>query len=194
MAFAFYIAPSMSKSITNVLSIRCKIVVEGESANVGVRPVIVKLDEAQIKQAFSQEQLNMFKSILLSAGSLMTGSSLSEHKKTELANKIKITINEMIHNPVGKLPRVKYSHFISKKLNYSYNYLTTVFAEVKGITIENFIIQRKIERVKELIHYGNLTFTEIAFHMQYSSISHLSSQFKRIIGLTLTQFKSLKQK
>ena len=102
-------------------------------------------------------------------------------------------ITEMIHHS-DELPEVNYSDHISKKLNHDYTYLSNIFSEVKGITIQQFIIIHKIERVKELIIYGELNITEIAWKMNYSSVAHLSNQFKKVTGLTPSHFKQLKDK
>ena len=116
-----------------------------------------------------------------------------EDKKSILVEKIKTLIIEMIHY-TDELPKVNYSIYMSQKLNLNYTYLANLFAEVKGITIEQFIIIHKIERVKELIIYDELSLTEIASLMQYSSVAHLSKQFKKITGLTPSHFKQLKNK
>lgn len=92
------------------------------------------------------------------------------------------------------MPNLKYSAYISQKLNYNYTYLANLFSEVKGITIENFIIMHKIERVKELLIYDELNLTEISYLLEYSSVAHLSKQFKNMTGLTPTFFKNLKIK
>ncbi|HTN36938.1 MAG TPA: AraC family transcriptional regulator, partial [Arachidicoccus sp.] len=116
-----------------------------------------------------------------------------DDKKSVLIEKIKNLIIEMVHY-TDELPEVNYSEFISEKLGYDYTYLANVFSEVKGTTIQHFIIMHKIERVKELLLYEELNLTEIAFKMHYSSVAHLSSQFKKVTGLTPTFFKKLKDK
>jgi len=166
--------------------------VENDTDSDGFKPLIIELGEAQIRHTFSAEQLNLIKDALVTNGYLREDQLSVENQKKELADKIKATIIEMVYN-TEILPSTKYSHYISKKLNYSYNYLTTVFAEIKGITIENFIILHKIEKVKDLIIYSRLNLSEIAVRMQYSSISHLSSQFKKVTGLTPSQYKKIKQ-
>jgi AraC-like DNA-binding protein len=99
----------------------------------------------------------------------------------------------MIHY-ADELPTVNYSDYISQKLNHDYTYLSNMFSEVKGITIQQFIIIHKIERVKELLLYNELNLTEISYKLNYSSVAHLSNQFKKITGLSPTYFKNLKQK
>ena len=107
--------------------------------------------------------------------------------------KIKNVIIEMVHY-TDELPKINFSVYLSDKLNYDYTYLSNLFSETEGTTIEQFILLHKIERVKELIIYDELNLTEIAFKLHYSSVSHLSSQFKKITGLTPSFFKSLKNK
>nr|MBA3972339.1 AraC family transcriptional regulator [Bacteroidota bacterium] len=110
-----------------------------------------------------------------------------------LIEKIKNVITEMIHYS-DELPKVNYSDYISKKLNYDYTYLANIFSEVKGITIQQFIIIHKIERVKELLLYDELNLTEISYKLHYSSVSHLSKQFRKVTGLSPSFYKQLKQK
>ncbi len=110
-----------------------------------------------------------------------------------LVEKIKNVIVEMVHY-ADELPKTNFSYYLSDKLNYDYTYLSNLFSEVKGITIERFIIAHKIERVKEMLVYNELTLSSIAVKMQYSSVSHLSSQFRKVTGLTPTHFKKMKQK
>jgi AraC-like DNA-binding protein len=122
-----------------------------------------------------------------------TGLELMNDKKALLIEKIKKIIIEMVHY-VDELPKTNFSDYLSEKLNYDYTYLANLFSEVQGITIEKFIISHKIERVKELIIYDELNLTEIAWLMHYSSVAHLSNQFKKITGLTPSHFKKLKDK
>ncbi len=116
-----------------------------------------------------------------------------DDNKSILIEKIKNVITEMIHYS-DEIPRVNYSDYISEKLNYDYTYLANIFSEVKGITIQQFIIMHKIERVKELLLYDELNLTEISFKLHYSSVAHLSNQFKKVTGLSPSFYKQLKQK
>jgi AraC-like DNA-binding protein len=118
---------------------------------------------------------------------------LLDDKRSILIEKIKNVITELIHYS-DELPRVNYSDYISEKLGYDYTYLSNIFSEVKGTTIQQFIIINKIERVKELLLYDELNLTEIAYKLHYSSVAHLSNQFKKITGLSPSFFKQLKQK
>ena len=114
-------------------------------------------------------------------------------KKAVLIEKIKILITDLIHHTIN-LPKMNYSDYLSEKLNYDYSYLSNIFSEEKGITIGQFIIIHKIERAKELIMYGELNLTEISRDLHYSNVTHLSNQFKKITGLTPSQFKKLKDR
>jgi AraC-like DNA-binding protein len=124
---------------------------------------------------------------------LLSGLELMDDKRAVLIERIKKVIIEMIHY-TDELPKVNFSDFLSEKLNYDYTYLANLFSEVEGTTIEKFIIAHKIERVKELIIYDEMNLTEIAWNMHYSSVAHLSNQFKKITGLTPSHFKNLKNK
>jgi AraC-like DNA-binding protein len=116
-----------------------------------------------------------------------------DDKKSVLIEKIKNIIIELIHYS-DELPKVNYSDYISEKMGMDYTHLSKLFSEVRGITIEHFIIAHKIERVKELLLYDELNLTQISYIMNYSSVSHLSKQFKKVTGLTPTFFKNLKDK
>jgi AraC-like DNA-binding protein len=116
-----------------------------------------------------------------------------DDKKAILIERIKNVIVEMVHY-ADDLPKTNFSDFLSAELNYDYNYLSNIFSETQGVTIEHFIILHKIEKVKELIIYNELNLTEIAWKLRYSSAAHLSSQFKKITGLTPSYFRSLKKK
>ena len=124
---------------------------------------------------------------------LKSGLELLENKKSILIEKIKNVITEMIHYS-DEIPKVNYSDYISEKLGYDYTYLANTFSEVKGVTIQQFIIIHKIEKVKELILYGELSLAEIAYKLHYSSPAHLSNQFKKVTGLTPSFYKKMKQK
>ena len=124
---------------------------------------------------------------------MKSGLELMENKKAILIEKIKLVIIEMVHYS-DEYPRIKNSKFISEKLQNDYTYLANLFSEVTGITIEQYIIAHKIERVKELLLYDELNLTEISYKLNYSSVAHLSNQFKKITGLTPTFFKKLKEK
>ncbi len=171
-----------------MVSIRCKMIVKSELESMGLHHLVVELGEVEIKEALSSKKLAVLKANLLKSGL-----ELMDDKKAMLIEKIKNVIVEMIHYS-DELPATNFSDFLSEKLNYDYNYLSNLFSEVKGITIEHFIISHKIERVKELLIYNELTLTEIARKLRYSSVSHLSNQFKKVTGLTPSFFKNMRHK
>lgn len=148
----------------------------------------VDLGEAEIKEDITTQQRDQLSLILHAAGL-----ELMDDKKAVLIGKIKAVIVEMVHY-ADEFPKVKNSHYISEKLQLDYTYLSNIFSETTGITIEHFIINHKIEKVKELLLYDEFSLTEIAFKLNYSSVAHLSSQFKKITGLTPSYFKKLKWK
>ena len=171
-----------------MVSIRCKMIVKDELSKLGIKYVVLELGMVEVCENISQEQHDT-----LNKNLLKSGLELLDNKKSILIEKIKNVIVEMIHYTV-ELPKVNYSNYISEKLGYDYTYLSNVFSEVKGITIQQFIINNKIERVKELLLYEELNLTEISYKLHYSSVSHLSTQFKKITGLTPSYYKQLKAK
>lgn len=178
----------MKLYIKYMVSIRCKMVVKAELDTLGLHYTTVELGVVEIMEEITNEQRSKLKAALLESGL-----ELMEDKRAMLIEKIKIVITEMIHY-TDELPRVNYSEYISKTMGYDYTYLANIFSEVKGITIEHYIIAHKIEKVKELLLYDELNLTEISYKMNYSSVSHLSTQFKKVTGLTPTFFKNLKDK
>ncbi len=172
--------------IRNMVSLRCKMIVMSELESLGLHHTIVELGEVEIKEILSDEIHDALKLALLKSGL-----ELMDDKKAMLIEKIKNVVVEMIHYS-DELPKTNFSDFLSKKLNYDYTYLSNLFSEVKGVTIEQFIISHKIERVKELLIYNELNLTEIAWKLRYSSVAHLSNQFKKVTGLTPSFFKKIK--
>ena len=162
--------------------------VKEELKKLGIDCVSVDLGMVEIKDDITDEQLKRFGKNLKKSGL-----ELLDDKKNILVEKIKSVIVEMIHYQ-DEVPNVNDSEYISERLGYDYTYLSNTFSEVKGITIQQFIIMHKIERVKELLLYDELTLTEIAHKLHYSSVAHLSNQFKKITGLTPTYYKKLKEK
>src|SRR5688500_18098630 len=171
-----------------MVCIRCKMVVKAELTKLGLHYTTVELGEAEILENISAEQHDQFKAALLKSGL-----ELLDDKKSVLIEKIKNVIVELVHYSEEPL-NVKFSEYLSKKLGHDYTYLANLFSEVQGTTIEKFHIAHKIERVKELLVYNELTLTEIAYQMHYSSVSHLSNQFKKVTGLTPSHFKQLREK
>lgn len=171
-----------------MVSLRCKMMVKEELKKLGLHFIVVDLGEIEIMEDINNEQREQLKLALLDSGL-----ELMDDKKAILIERIKNVITEMIHDS-EELPKVNYSDFISEKLNHDYTYLSNIFSEVKGITIQQYIIINKIERIKELIIYDELNISEIAWKMNYSSVAHLSNQFKKVTGLTPSHFKQLKNK
>lgn len=178
----------MKLIIKNMVSLRCKMLVKAELEKMHIAYKSVELGEAELEETISADQQHELKTILCHAGL-----ELMDDKKAMLVEKVKQVIIEMVHY-ADELPEINFSDYLSDKLNHNYTYLSNLFSEVKGITIEHYIIIHKIEKVKELILYDELNLTEIAYKMKYSSVAHLSNQFKKITGLTPSFFKNLKYK
>ena len=169
-----------------MVSLRCKMMVKEELKKLGLHFVLVDLGMVEILEDITQAQFDVLKENLA-----ISGLELLDDKKTILIERIKNVIVEMVHY-TDEIPKVNYSDYISEKLHHDYTYLSNIFSEVKGITIQQFIINHKIERVKELLLYDDLNLTEIAYLLNYSSVAHLSNQFKKVTGLTPSYFKQLK--
>ncbi|WP_457270053.1 helix-turn-helix domain-containing protein [Pedobacter sp. UYEF25] len=163
-------------------------VVKAELDKLGLQYGNVDLGEIEIKGNVSAIQQDQIKTALLKFGL-----ELMDDKKSMLIEKIKNVIIEMVHYS-DELPKTNFSNYLSEKLHYDYTYLANLFSEVQSITIQHFIIIHKIERVKELLIYDELNLTEIAYQLHYSSVGHLSNQFKKITGLTPSHFKDLGNK
>jgi YesN/AraC family two-component response regulator len=174
--------------IKNMVSLRCKLIVKSELEKLHLHFHVVELGEVEVTEELTSNQQQELKIALLKYGL-----ELLEDKKSMLIEKIKNIIVEMIHYS-DEPPTLNFSAYLAEKLNYDYNYLSNLFSEVKGITIERFIISHKIERAKELLIYNELTLTEIAEKLHYSNVAHLSNQFKKVTGLTPTFFKNMKHK
>ncbi len=179
---------SMILYIKYMVSLRCKMMVKEELKKLGLHFVIVDLGIVEILEDITPKQFDELKQNLA-----LSGLELLDDKKSILIEKIKNVIIEMIHYS-EELPKINYSDYISEKLHHDYTYLSNIFSEVKGITIQQFIINHKIERVKELLLYDELNLTQISYLLNYSSVAHLSNQFKKVTGLSPSFFKQLKQK
>jgi AraC-like DNA-binding protein len=178
----------MNLYIKYMVSLRCKLMVKEELRKLGIKYVIIDLGMVEMLESITLKQREELKASLL-----RSGLELLDDKKSILIEKIKNVIVEMIHYS-DELPEINYSDYISEKLQYDYTYLANIFSEVKGITIQQFIIIHKIEKVKELLLYDELSLTEISYNLHYSSVGHLSNQFKKITGLSPSFYKKLKQK
>jgi AraC-like DNA-binding protein len=174
--------------IKYMVSIRCKMLVKAELEKLGIHYKTVELGEVDMEDNISPEQWNT-----LNTNLKKSGIELMEDKKSILIEKIKNVIIELVHYSEEPLT-IKFSEYLSQKLNHDYTYLANLFSETLGITIEHFLILHKIERVKELLIYDELNITEIAWKMHYSSVAHLSNQFKKMTGLTPSFFKKIKDK
>ena len=171
-----------------MVSLRCKLLVKEKLEKLGLDYGSVDLGEVEILQEISDQQR------LLLKGSLAeSGLELMDDRKKILIEKIKAVVVEMVHY-ADEFPTTNFSDYISEKLHYDYTYLANLFSEVKGTTLEHFVIAHKIERVKELLIYDEMNLTEIAYKLNYSSVAHLSNQFKKITGLTPSFFKKMKDK
>lgn len=170
-----------------MVSLRCKLIVQQELEKLGIPYLSVELGMVETKDPISeQQQTNLNLSLK------RVGLEILEDKRSILIDKIKNVIIEMVHYH-EELPKSNYSDYISEKLGYDYTYLSNIFSEVKGITIQQFIIIHKIERVKEMLLYDELNLTEISYRLNYSSVSHLSNQFKKITGLTPSYYKRIRE-
>jgi YesN/AraC family two-component response regulator len=178
----------MKLFIKYMVSIRCKMVVKAALDAVGLQFGVVDLGEVEVRGHISSEQREKLRTILLNSGL-----ELMDDKKAILIERIKNTIVEMVHY-TEEMPKTKNSVYIEQKLDHDYTYLANLFSSTTGTTIEQFIIAHKIERVKELLLYDELNLTQISYRLNYSSVAHLSAQFKKVTGLTPTFFKQLKRK
>jgi AraC-like DNA-binding protein len=178
----------MKLYIKNMVSNRCKLAVKDELKKLGLHFILVDLGEVDIMEKISAQQRQQ-----LSAGLLILGLELMDDKRAMLIEKVKNTIIEMVHHS-DEVIKINFSDYLSEKLNHDYTYLANLFSEIQGTTIEHFIISHKVERIKELIIYDELNISEIAWKMNYSSVAHLSNQFKKVTGLSPSHFKQLKDK
>jgi AraC-like DNA-binding protein len=171
-----------------MVSNHCKLAVKEELKKLGLHYIVVDLGEIEIMEDITSEQRELLKIALLNSGF-----ELMDDKKAVMIERIINVIIDMVHH-TSELIKVNFSDYLSKKLNLDYTYLSNMFSEVKGITIQQFIIIHKVEKIKELMIYDELNLTEISYKLNYSSVAHLSNQFKKITGLSPTHFKQLKDK
>jgi AraC-like DNA-binding protein len=166
----------------------CKIAAKEAFKELGFHFVIAELGEVEVMETVTSEQRE-----ILRASLLKSGMQLMDDKRSVLIEKIKNVIIDMVHYS-DELIKTNFSDFLSAKLSHDYTYMSNLFSEIQGTTIEQYIISHKVERIKELIIYGELNITEIAWKMNYSSVAHLSNQFKKVTGLSPTHFKNLKER
>lgn len=172
--------------IKNMVCNRCIMVVKSEFEKLGQSPTSVVLGEVTLEKELSDIEKHQ-----LEANLSPLGFSIIDDKKSRLIERIKNLIVELVHQRNGTL-KTNLSDYLSDQLHHDYHYITVLFTEVEGTTIEKFFIAQKIERVKELLVYDELTLSEIAFQLNYSSVAHLSNQFKKVTGLTPSHFKNIK--
>lgn len=165
---------------------RCIMVVESEFEKLDIQTLSVELGEVRLDKKLTTEQKNKLSERLESLGF-----SLIDDKKGCLIEQVKNLIIELVHYNNNNL-KINLSDYISDKLHHDYNYISNLFSEVEGTTIEKYFIAQKIEKVKELLVYDELTLNEIAFNLNYSSVAHLSAQFKKVTGLTPSHFRQIR--
>ncbi len=172
-----------------MVSNRCKMAVKEAFTKLGLHFIVVELGEVEVMENITAGQREELQKNLL-----VSGLELIDDRRSVLIERIKNVIIHMVHHSDEEEININFSHYLSGKLKHDYTYLANLFSEVQGTTIEQFIIAHKIERIKELIIYGELNMTEIAWKMRYSSVAHLSNQFKKVTGLSPTHFKQMKNK
>lgn len=166
---------------------RCKMVVESELEKLGINPVKVELGEVTLGRELSAGEKSKVDEALQKVGFLII-----DDKKSRLIEKIRTLIVELVHRENSALKN-NLSEYLSSHLNHDYTYMTNLFSEVEGTTIEKYFIAQKVEKVKELLVYDELTLSEIAFQLNYSSVAYLSNQFKKVTGLTPSHFKNIQE-
>ncbi|MGZ4034268.1 MAG: helix-turn-helix domain-containing protein [Bacteroidia bacterium] len=178
----------MKLFIKYMVSNRCKMAVKEELKKMGLHFMVVELGEIDIMEDISDSQREELRAALL-----VSGLELMDDKRSILIEKIKNVIIEMVHHS-DEIIKTNFSDYLSEKLSHDYTYLANLFSEVQGTTIAQFLICHKVERIKELIIYDEMNISEIAWKMNYSSVAHLSNQFKKVTGLSPSHFKQLKDK
>lgn len=173
--------------IKNMVCNRCIKVVKDEFEKLGITILKISLGEVELSEEPDQKTLLNIKTVLET-----NGFELLEDKRAKVIEKIKnVIINSIYKSGLANKSKINFSTIIEKELNMDYHYLSSLFSSLEGITIEQFIILQKIERAKELLKYGEMTLSEISYELGYSSVQHLSNQFKKITGLSASQFKSI---
>jgi AraC-like DNA-binding protein len=177
----------MKLYIKNMVCNRCIMVVENELQKLGYHPQNIKLGELELEKEITDTEKEIINNHLQTFGF-----ELIDDKKSRLIEQIKNTIIDLVHHQDND-SKSNLSEVLSHKLHHDYNYLSNLFSEVEGITIEKYFIAQKIEKVKELLIYDELSLSEIAFQLNYSSVAYLSNQFKKVTGLTPSHFKQIKE-
>ncbi|MBC7722375.1 MAG: helix-turn-helix transcriptional regulator [Pedobacter sp.] len=177
----------MKLYIKNMVCSRCKMVVKAQLENKGLRPISVNLGEVEIEEPLTKEQLQQLDTALK-----QLGFEIIDDHKSQIIEKIKNAIVTLVHHSNENI-KTNLSQYITSQIHHDYSYLSNLFSEVEGTTIEKYFIAQRIERAKELLVYNQLTLSEIADELGYSSVAYLSNQFKKITGFTPTYFKSIKE-
>ncbi|MBC5992027.1 AraC family transcriptional regulator [Pontibacter cellulosilyticus] len=175
--------------IKNMVCARCNRVVTEELEQLGYQVLKVSLGEAEISSADNNFDINRIREALTASGF-----ELLDDRKTQLIEQIKLAIIELVHRQGEADLHINTSDYLADKLGMEYSYLSSLFSAHEGITIEKYLILQRIERVKELLVYNELSLKEIAYKLGYSSVAHLSNQFKKVTGLTPSYFKEVKDK
>jgi len=178
----------MKLYIKNMVCDRCKMVVNAELLQLGLHPLTVGLGEIEL----AESNIDTIKDTLLEKLNSL-GFDLIDDKKSRIIEKIKNIIIDLVQNQDGSA-KINLSNLLAGELHHDYNYLSNLFSEVEGITIEKYFIAQKIEKVKELLVYDELSLSEIAFRLNYSSVAYLSNQFKKVTGFTPSHFREIKDK
>jgi AraC-like DNA-binding protein len=174
--------------IKYMLSARCKMAVKDALKSLGLHFIFVELGEVEIMETPSTEQMEKLKIALEDSGF-----ELMEDNRAILIERIKAVIIDLVYHS-DEIDKFVFSNVLSERLGHPYSYIANLFTEIQGITIQQFIIAQKVARIKELLIYGELSLTEISYKMNYSSVAHLSFQFKKATGLTTSHFMDLKNK
>ncbi|WP_417559048.1 helix-turn-helix domain-containing protein [Mesoflavibacter zeaxanthinifaciens] len=174
--------------IKNMVCNRCIMAVKNELDKLGIEPIDVQLGEVTLEKELTTQEKEKFSKALVSLGF-----ELIDDKKSRLIEQIKNTIIDLVHHQDNET-KTNLSDVLSEKLHHDYNYLSNLFSEVEGTTIEKYFIAQKIEKVKELLVYDELSLSEIAFRLNYSSVAYLSNQFKKVTGLSPSHFKKIREK
>ncbi len=172
--------------IKNMVCRRCTMSVQAVLENLGINPISVELGEVQLEQTLTPDAKQQLQGALLDLGF-----ELIDDKKSKLIEQVKTLVRELVHNKDSDL-KTNLSDYLGKHLQNEYNYVSNLFSEIEGTTVEKYFIAQRIERVKELLVYDELSLSEIAYQLHYSSVAYLSSQFKKVTGLTPSHFKRIK--
>ena len=171
--------------IKNMVCDRCKLVVTSELEKLGVHPLVVELGEVTLETDLDPSEKENFGQALETLGF-----EIIDTRKNRLVEKAKTLIIDLVHRQNGEL-KINLSDYLAGQLQHDYKYISNLFSEMEGSTVEKYFIAQKIEKVKELLAYDELTLSEIAYRLNYSSVAHLSNQFKKVTGMSPSDFKSL---